>query len=58
MLKLSDRYDLWKVTYMTYEELAVFGPTHQELVERNLSYEQGLEKLKSLPFNYCIKPSV
>lgn len=57
-INLSNRYDIWLVTYATYAIVEVEGNKPPVLVERNLSFDVAKQQLVELGFGYCMKPVI
>ena len=50
-------WDVWKVYYMTYAEIATFGDKPRELVASRLTFENAQAMVKRLGFGYSMHPS-
>ncbi len=52
-----DLWDVWKVYYMTYAEIAEQGEKPRELVARRLSFEAARALVERLGFGHSMHPS-
>lgn len=50
-------WDVWKVYYATYAEIAEHGDKPRELVARRLSFEKAREMVAALGFGHSMHPS-
>lgn len=50
-------WNVWRVHYATYAEVLTMGDKQQEIVSRNLTYEQAKKMVEELGFGYCMKPA-
>lgn len=50
-------WNVWRVHYMTYAEIAAQGEKPAELVGRRLSFERAQRMVDDLGFGYCMKPA-
>lgn len=50
-------WDVWKVRYMTYAEIAEQGEKPRELVARRLTFEKARALVESLGFGFSMHPS-
>ena len=55
-------YSVWKVFYMTYEEIRVINLPQEkvnppQLIKDNLKFEEAQKLVEKLGFGHCIKSS-
>lgn len=50
-------WDIWKVYYMTYAEMAEFGDKPRELVASRLTFDRARAMVEALGFGYSMHPS-
>lgn len=55
--RAPERWDVWKVFYMTYAEIDEHGDRKREIVARDLSLEDALALVKKLGFGHSAHES-
>jgi len=50
------KWNVWKVHYMTYAQIAEFGDRPRELIARGLSLEAALAMVELLGFGHSAHP--
>jgi hypothetical protein len=50
-------WDVWKVYYMTYAEIAKYGDKPRELIAQRITFEKARELVDRLGFDYSMHPS-
>jgi hypothetical protein len=52
-----ERWDVWLVTYATYEEIRQHGDRPARLVAPGLSFDEAARMVDERGFGYCMKPA-
>jgi hypothetical protein len=53
----TDRWDVWKVFYMTYAEIKEQGELQRQRVTTGLSFQAAQAKVQELGFGYSMHPN-